>query len=434
MFSVLAVLFAVVVVIAAVIFSLGVASIATIAGGIMVAGFGATLILKSVAAACMMVGGGFLMAGAGILVGVLTIYICKWCATGIGRSGKPICKKEGAQEMNKIAKTALMTGTALCVAGVVLSTAGYFAGGKDFTYASDHVYVSGGNSSAHKNLAVMKKEQIDDFTKLNVDFEDLDLDIRTSDDDHYYMEYKLEKNGKKDPLTWEDKDGELTLKESEGGTGGYFITYDLGVFRTHIEQTQKEDAVNTVILYVPEKAQLLEAEIQLSDGDFTADQLLCEKMTAQLSDGDLMLDKGVFEKFEAKLGDGDLDVKELQCTDNMQLKSESGDVSIKRADLTDGQISLDDGELQMGNSSFNGDMEITSSNGDVSIQMKKSSVDKTNIYLKTTDGDVDTGDLSRGKSSNEEDFSVYENQVGTSAPTLSVKCSDGDIMLTESAK
>lgn len=49
--------------------------------------------------------------------------------------------------MNKIAKTALMTGTALCVAGVVLSTAGYFAGGKDFTYASDHFYVSGGNSS-----------------------------------------------------------------------------------------------------------------------------------------------------------------------------------------------------------------------------------------------------------------------------------------------
>ena len=85
MFSALAVLFAVVVVIASVIFSLGVTSIATIAGGIMVAGFGATLILKSVAAACMIVGGGFLMAGAGILVGVLTIYICKWCATGIGR-------------------------------------------------------------------------------------------------------------------------------------------------------------------------------------------------------------------------------------------------------------------------------------------------------------------------------------------------------------
>lgn len=85
MVSALAVLVAVVVVVASVIFSLGVSSIATIAGGILIVGFGATLVLKSVAAACMMVGGGFLMAGAGILIGVLTIYICKWCAMGIGR-------------------------------------------------------------------------------------------------------------------------------------------------------------------------------------------------------------------------------------------------------------------------------------------------------------------------------------------------------------
>ena len=83
--SALTVLFAVVVVIASVIFSLGVTSVAAIAGGILLAGFGAMLILKSVAAACMMAGSGFLMAGAGILIGILTIYICKWCATGIGR-------------------------------------------------------------------------------------------------------------------------------------------------------------------------------------------------------------------------------------------------------------------------------------------------------------------------------------------------------------
>ena len=81
----LGVLFAVVVVIASVIFSLGVTCVATVSGGIMIAGFGATLIFKSVAAACMMVGGGFLMAGSGVLIGVLTVYICKWCATGIGR-------------------------------------------------------------------------------------------------------------------------------------------------------------------------------------------------------------------------------------------------------------------------------------------------------------------------------------------------------------
>lgn len=298
--------------------------------------------------------------------------------------------------MNKIAKTVLMTGTALCVAGVVLSTAGYFAGGKDFTYTSDHMYVSGGNSSSRKNLTVMKKEQIDDFTKLNVDFEDFDLDIRTSDDDHYYMEYKLEKNGRKNPLTWKDKDGELTLEESAGGSGSYYITYDLGIFSTHADLTEKKDALNTVVLYIPEKAQLSEAELQLSDGD--------------------------------------LNVKELQCTDNMQLKSGNGDVTIKKAELADGQIALSDGDIQIDNSSFNGDMKINSSCGDVSVEMKNGSAEKTNIYLKTADGDVDTEGLSRGKTDNEEDTSVYENKAGASAPTLNVECSDGDITLTESEK
>lgn len=83
--GVLAVLLAVVVTATAVIFSLGITSIAATAGGIVTVGFGATLVLKSAAAACMMIGGGFLMTGLGILAGLLTVYICKWCANGIGR-------------------------------------------------------------------------------------------------------------------------------------------------------------------------------------------------------------------------------------------------------------------------------------------------------------------------------------------------------------
>ena len=82
LFAGLAVLAAVVLVIAAVI------------GGIVLTGFGMTLIARSLAAACMMVGSGFLMAGAGILVGVLTIYICKWCAMGIGRLVNRLARKK----------------------------------------------------------------------------------------------------------------------------------------------------------------------------------------------------------------------------------------------------------------------------------------------------------------------------------------------------
>ena len=40
--------------------------------------------------------------------------------------------------MNKTAKTAMITALTLCVVGMVLSTAGYFAGGKDFNDSSGH--------------------------------------------------------------------------------------------------------------------------------------------------------------------------------------------------------------------------------------------------------------------------------------------------------
>lgn len=93
---VFAVLCAVILTVAAVIFSIGITGIAAIAGGIVTIGVGGSLILKSAAAACMMVGGGFLMTGIGILAGLLTVYICKWCANGTGTSGQQTCKKEGA--------------------------------------------------------------------------------------------------------------------------------------------------------------------------------------------------------------------------------------------------------------------------------------------------------------------------------------------------
>lgn len=335
--------------------------------------------------------------------------------------------------MNKITKMAMITGVTLCVAGIVLSAAGYFAGGKDFTYASDHVYVSGEKESSGKDLAVMEKQQIDAFTKLNVDFQDLDLDIRTSGDDHYYMEYKLEKSGNQDPLTWENKDDTLTMQETSGGKGSYYIRYDLGSLVTG-SSSQKQEEINTVILYVPKKAQLSEAKIQLADGDLTADQLLCKNLTAKFSDGDMTLDQGVFENFEANFGDSDVKIKEIQCTKKIQLKSDDGDIILEKADIADGVISLVDGDLKMNHSSLGGDVEISSSDGDVSIQMESGSAAKTDIHLKTTDGDIVTDNLPQGKSGSKEDTSVYENKVDGVTATLNVKCGDGDITLSESAK
>ena len=39
----------------------------------------------------------------------------------------------------------------------------------------------------------------------------------------------------------------------------YYITYDLGIFREHVQKTETQKYLNTVILYVPENAELRRA-------------------------------------------------------------------------------------------------------------------------------------------------------------------------------
>lgn len=191
-----------------------------------------------------------------------------------------------------------------------------------------------------------------------------------------------------------NKDGELTLQETSGGKGSYYISYDLGNLLHHTE-TQKQEEINTVILYVPQDARFSEARIQLADGDLTAEQFSCKNMTANFLDGDMILDQGKF---------------------------------------ADGVITLADGDLKTNHSSFSGNLEINNSDGDVFIQMENGNAAKMNIHLKTTDGDVITDNLPQGKSERKEDSSLYENNVDGATSTLNVICRDGDITLIESAK
>ena len=75
---------------------------------------------------------------------------------------------------------------------------------------------------------------------------------------------------------------------------------------------------------------------------------------------------------------------------------------------------------------------MRNSSGDVSVEMTAGSAENTNIYLKTSNGDIDTSGISTGSSAGDgEDYSMYESKAGEAAPTLDVDCGDGDITLTE---
>ena len=76
-------------------------------------------------------------------------------------------------------------------------------------------------------------------------------------------------------------------------------------------------------------------------------------------------------------------------------------------------------------------MKIKNSNGDVSIGTDADSLEKTDIYLETSNGSIDTGRISSGSSNSDDDTAVYENKVNNADASLEVSSSDGDITLTE---
>ncbi len=371
--------------------------------------------------------------------------------------------------MKKIIKTALIVGTAFCVTGALMFVCGFAAGGKNFTYKKNHVNISVGNDLTDKDLDVMKKQKIDSFTDLNVDFRNYDLDIRTSDDDSFYMEYKLEKTrGNRASLIWEDKNGTLTLKEAKGAGGSYFVNFDLSNLTDRSTEPEKQNEINTIILYIPQNIRLAQSSITLRDGDVTAEELAADQAELNLDSGDLYVKKGEFGQCVAELGDGDLYFDKLTAdgidftadsgdiilkeaetdsaeftlkdgnlnsseltADKLNLNAGSGDVCIEELTLKNGDLTAGDGDMIFGESHITGTVNIENHCGDVSMGLDKTEAKDMNIQAEAKDGDIQSGDIHGGntRQNSDDDSATFENKAEKKAPQLNINCYDGDITL-----
>ena len=98
----------------------------------------------------------------------------------------------------------LMTGTVLCALGLVLFGSGIAAGGKDYIANTDLNSYNGSTSTKDDGShAVLKKTKIDSFSNLNVDFKHIDLAVKESEDDNFYLSYNVETTKGIVPVSWQ---------------------------------------------------------------------------------------------------------------------------------------------------------------------------------------------------------------------------------------
>lgn len=296
--------------------------------------------------------------------------------------------------MKKIVKRLLIAGVIGCGAGILLYGAGSLLGGKEYVRAADLNRMSGtAMRDSEDNINRMPKTQIDDASKIDVDFENIDFHIKASEDEHYYLEYTLEGDevgvGQKNPFTYEAVGDTLQLRERGGVASSRYVKIDIGALSDIITGQETREYENEVTLYVP-KDQMINGAI--------------------------------------KMGDGDLDVADVK-TDSLKITLEYGDINLDELTMKDSTVQSDDGDIEASEVSFAGENVLSTKYGDVDISLCEEMKDILNISGRTDYGDIETAEKLKGNQNISDDAVSYEKEAEQAVGTLKIKTDDGDISI-----
>ena len=300
--------------------------------------------------------------------------------------------------MKKVMKRLLIAGVICCGTGIILYGAGNLLGGKEYVKAANLNRMSGtAMRESEDDIRKMPKTQIDDISKIDVDFENIDFCIKASEDEYYYLEYTLEGDeagigvDEKNPFTYEVVGDTLQLREQGGSVSSknVFLKIDIGAFSDFIGGQEVQEYENEVTLYVPE------------------DQMIAGRI---------------------KMGDGDLDVADVK-TDSLKITLEYGDINLDELTMKDSTVQSDDGDIEVSEASFAGENVISTKYGDVDISLCEEMKDILNISGRTECGDIETAEKLKCNQNVSDDAASYEKEIEQAVGTLKIKTDDGDISI-----
>lgn len=96
--------------------------------------------------------------------------------------------------MRKIIKTLLGIGGAFCLIGALLFSIGFTSGGTKYVHDTNLNSMNAQEDNKESaNRFTLKKTEIPDFTSLNINLEDSDLNIEESPNEKSYIEHRRQR-------------------------------------------------------------------------------------------------------------------------------------------------------------------------------------------------------------------------------------------------
>lgn len=312
--------------------------------------------------------------------------------------------------MKKTNKRLLAAGGILCAVGVLFFGVGVASGGKNYVKSADLNRISGtATMDSSDSHAILSKTKIDSFSSVNVDLRNLDLDVKESDDNNFYIAYNIETNDGMLPLSYQVQDDTLNIVEKKGHESYSYIHIDINFLQEMLGQSHVIENSNKVTIYIPNKNDLSSFSCKMGYGDLDIESLNTKQSVIQNDDGDIKIAGGTFK--------------------NLELKDDLGDLKIKDATLINGQIEMDDGDIKAENVTFTGKNEIKSTLGDITLSIPEKTLADLSVEAEASEINIPE---ELGKVMTDEDDEQIVASENKTQNSLEIKSDDGEVTITAS--
>ena len=310
--------------------------------------------------------------------------------------------------MKKTNKCLLAAGGIFCAVGILFFGIGIASGGRNYVKSADLNRISGtATMDSSDSHAILSKTQINDFSAVNIDLRNLDLDIKVSDDDKFYISYNIETTDGMLPLSYQVQNNTLNLVEKEGHESYSYIHIDINFLQEMLGQSHVIENSNKVTLYIPEKTDLSGFSCKMGYGDMNVESLSAKKAVIQNDDGDITISDSTFK--------------------NLELSDDLGDLKIKDTAFTNSQFEMMDGDVKAENISFSGENEFTSDLGDITLSIPKKTLSTLSIEAEASEINIPE---KLGNVMTDEDDNQLVNSANKTQNSLQIKSKDGNIKIT----
>ena len=310
--------------------------------------------------------------------------------------------------MKKTNKHLLAAGGIFCAVGILFFGVGVASGGRNYVKTADLNRISGAammdSSDSH---AILSKTEIDAFSSVNVDLKNLDLDIKASDDNKFYISYNIETTDGMLPLSYQVQNDALNIVEKNGHESSSYIHIDINFLQEMLGQSHVIENSNKVTVYIPKKTDLSGFSCKMGYGDINVESLNAQKTVIQSEDGDITISDSTFN--------------------NLELSADLGDLKIKDTTFTNSQFEMMDGDVKAENVTFNEKNEFTSDLGDITLSLPKKSFAALSIQAEASEINIPE---KLGQVMTDEDDNQLVNSENKTQNSLQLESKDGDIQIT----